>query len=264
MDLLTINDTPGQYPDSWYAHTANHLPVNPTLNDDLSADVCIIGGGYTGLSTALHLAEAGIDCIVLEANRMGWGASGRNGGQVGIGFNKSQDWLEKELGVEAAQGLWQLGLDGAQLVEKLVTEHNIDCDLQSGILYPTHSKREFAEFASEIKRLQANYEASQISVLDKAELKDWHSDWHKPQKLQELAFSKTVAWKKHNCPICDHMYPCPATACKQLVDLSRQITSCLPAMATLMIYKLMSVNGLCRLITTSSRQSHCLRATRNN
>ena len=173
MDLLTVNDTPGQYPQSWYAHTANHLPVHPTLNEDLSADVCIIGGGYTGLSTALHLAEAGVDCIVLEANRIGWGASGRNGGQVGIGFNKSQDWLEKELGVEAAKGLWQLGLDGAQLVEKLVTTHEIDCDLQSGILYPTHSKREFTEYVTDNQRLQENYEAGQIKILDKSELANW-------------------------------------------------------------------------------------------
>ena len=173
MDLLTVNDTPGQYPQSWYAHTANHLPVHPTLNKDLSADVCIIGGGYTGLSTALHLAEAGVDCIVLEANRIGWGASGRNGGQVGIGFNKSQDWLEKELGVEAAKGLWQLGLDGAQLVEKLVTTHEIDCDLQSGILYPTHSKREFTEYVADNQRLQENYEAGQIKILDKSELANW-------------------------------------------------------------------------------------------
>jgi len=173
MDLLTVNDTPGQYPESWYAHSAGDQLTLPTLNDDLSADVCIIGGGYTGLSTALHLAQAGIDCILLEANRVAWGASGRNGGQVGIGFNKSQDWLEKEVGIEAAKGLWQLGLDSAQLVEKLVTDHEIDCDLQAGILYPTHSKRELAELTASNKRLQANYEASQINVLSRSELSNW-------------------------------------------------------------------------------------------
>lgn len=67
---------------SYYAATANTFAPYPALNEDIRCDVCIIGGGFTGLSSALHLVEAGYDVVVLEAARIGWGASGRNGGQV--------------------------------------------------------------------------------------------------------------------------------------------------------------------------------------
>ncbi|MFM2317380.1 MAG: hypothetical protein RLZZ215_1, partial [Pseudomonadota bacterium] len=83
--FLYTNDQPGQYPASWYAATANKLPELPKLQGATTADVCIVGGGYTGLSAALHLADAGYQVVLLEAHRVGWGASGRNGGQVGTG-----------------------------------------------------------------------------------------------------------------------------------------------------------------------------------
>ena len=70
------------------------LPPFPPLAGEARADVCVVGGGYTGLSAALHLAEAGLDVVLLEAQRVGWGASGRNGGQVGSGQRRDQDWLE--------------------------------------------------------------------------------------------------------------------------------------------------------------------------
>ncbi len=96
LDLLTANDAPGAYPPSWYAATADLLPPFPALEGEVVADVCVVGGGYTGLSAALHLAEAGLDVVLLEAQRVGWGASGRNGGQVGSGQRREQDWLERQ------------------------------------------------------------------------------------------------------------------------------------------------------------------------
>ena len=74
-----------KYPNSWYRASAELLPEQSSLQGDVSADVCVIGAGYTGLSTALHLAKAGKRVVVLEAARVGWGASGRNGGHVGTG-----------------------------------------------------------------------------------------------------------------------------------------------------------------------------------
>jgi protoporphyrinogen oxidase len=111
VDLLTANDRPGAYPASWYAATATPLPPFPEHKGEAAADVCVVGGGYTGLSAALHLAEAGYDVVLLEAQRVGWGASGRNGGQVGTGMRQDQDWLERVAGRERARAFWDLGLE---------------------------------------------------------------------------------------------------------------------------------------------------------
>ena len=85
MDLLTANDRQGAYPNSYYADAAETLARFPAAKGDLACDVCVVGAGFTGLSAAYHLAERGYDVIVLEAQRVGFGASGRNGGQVSMG-----------------------------------------------------------------------------------------------------------------------------------------------------------------------------------
>ena len=84
------------YPDSYYYHSANQIKDRPSLHEDITTEVCIIGAGYTGLLSAINLAEKGYKVVVLEANRVGWGASGRNGGQVGSGHNKKIHQLEKD------------------------------------------------------------------------------------------------------------------------------------------------------------------------
>lgn len=168
--FLYSNDQPGQYPASWYAATANALPDSPQLQGAITADVCIVGGGYTGLSAALHLAEAGYKVVLLEAHRVGWGASGRNGGQVGTGLNKDQAELEALLGKTQARALWDLSLAAVQLCKDLIHKHNIHCDLQSGIIHADHRQRfvkgsrEFAE------KLQRDYAYAGIRFLDQAAL----------------------------------------------------------------------------------------------
>ena len=99
MNLLFANDKRGQYPQSWYAATADALPRFAPLKGAQKADVCVVGAGYTGLSAALHLAQAGRDVVLLDAQRVGFGASGRNGGQLGSGQRVDQDKLEKMLGI---------------------------------------------------------------------------------------------------------------------------------------------------------------------
>ncbi|MEP2830699.1 FAD-binding oxidoreductase [Parvibaculum sp.] len=123
------------HPPSYYAATANNDAPVTQLAGDEEADVCIVGAGYTGLSAALHLAERGYSVAVLEAERIGWGASGRNGGQLGVGQRKDQRALEETLGKEWAHRLWDLGLESNALVKDLIARHKIDCDLKPGLLH---------------------------------------------------------------------------------------------------------------------------------
>ncbi|HVZ14389.1 MAG TPA: FAD-binding oxidoreductase, partial [Bauldia sp.] len=113
---------------SLYAATADSGLRFPRLDGDVRADVAIVGGGFTGLSAGLHLAEAGIDVVVLEAEQVGWGASGRNGGQLHTGQRRDQDWLETRLGLRAAQGLWGLAEEAKALVHALIAKHGIDAE----------------------------------------------------------------------------------------------------------------------------------------
>lgn len=170
MDLLYSNDKPGRYPDSWYAATANDLPQFSQLQGETRADVCVIGAGYTGLSAALHLAEAGRSVVLLEAHRVGFGASGRNGGQLGSGQRVEQDQLEKWVGRDDARTLWQLAEDSKDLVKALVSKHNIECHLKPGILHSCFSKSEMRHEHDYVKKLQDEYGYDQIETLDHEQL----------------------------------------------------------------------------------------------
>ena len=136
MNLLFANDTPGRrsggYPHSWYAATTPMPAPNPPLRGRVRADVCVVGGGYTGLSAALHLARAGRSVVVLEARRVGFGASGRNGGQVLAGHRVDQMALETMVGRDDARRLFTVSLESVALVRDLSVAGNIACDWQSG------------------------------------------------------------------------------------------------------------------------------------
>jgi Glycine/D-amino acid oxidases (deaminating) len=120
------------YPDSWYAASATPLPAQPALEGRIEADVCILGAGYTGLSAALELAEAGYKVVVLEAERIGWGASGRNGGQAIAGFGCGEAKLEALVGFDDAKKMFDLSLDGLRWLRGRIDRHGIDCDWRDG------------------------------------------------------------------------------------------------------------------------------------
>ncbi len=166
MNLLYSNDKRGHYPDSWYAATANPLERFEPLKGAAKADVCVVGGGYTGLSAALHLAKAGRDVVLLEAQRAGFGASGRNGGQLGTGQRVAQDSLEKMVGADGAQRLWDLGLDAVSLTKHLITEHKIDCHLKPGVAWTASDKGDLAHLHDYAEFLQNRYGYDRIETLD--------------------------------------------------------------------------------------------------
>ena len=122
-------------PPSLYADTARPAPHTPPLSGDRKADVAVIGGGFTGLSAALHLAEKGVDTVLLEANEPGWGASGRNGGQVNPGLKHDPDQVERDFGPDLGGRMVALSGNAPNFVFDLIRRHQISCAaLQSGTL----------------------------------------------------------------------------------------------------------------------------------
>ena len=125
MDLLFSNDRRGEYPPSLYAaQVAAPAPFAP-LKGAARADVCVVGGGYTGLSAALHLAERGFDVILLEAHRAGFGASGRNGGQLGSGQRLDAEELEAMAGRDTARLLWNMAEEAKRLTRDLAAKAGV-------------------------------------------------------------------------------------------------------------------------------------------
>jgi gamma-glutamylputrescine oxidase len=168
LDLLTANDRAGEYPSSWYAATASALAPFPALAGDEEADVCVVGGGYTGLAAALHLAEAGMQVVLVEAQRVGWGASGRNGGQIGSGQRRDQAWLEARFGRERAHALWDMAEEAKALLRALVARHGIACDLRPGVISAASRASEVAELHAGAEKLLRDYRYGELEPLDRS------------------------------------------------------------------------------------------------
>lgn len=125
---------------SLWSATANPTPLCPPLTGREDTDVAIIGGGFTGLSAALHLAERGVSVTLLEAETPGWGASGRNGGQVNPGLKEDPDMIERHFGSEMGGRMIRLAGDAANLVFDLISRYDIECAAaQTGWIQPVHN-----------------------------------------------------------------------------------------------------------------------------
>ena len=168
MNLLHVNDQAGAYPPSYYAATATPLAPFPQLRGDVRADVCIVGGGYTGLSAALHLAQKGFDVVLLEAHKVGFGASGRNGGQVGSGQRQDQIWLEKAVGVDHAHRLWDLAEDSKALVKSLIIDHAMPVKFYPGLAHACWTAGQVRDAHAYAEKLQHDYGYSHLTPLDQA------------------------------------------------------------------------------------------------
>jgi gamma-glutamylputrescine oxidase len=152
---------------SLYAAEADRALAFPRLEGDERADVAIVGGGYTGLSAALHLAERGVDVVLLEAGRVGSGASGRNGGQLHSGQRRDQGWLEKEFGRERAHALWDMAQEAKALVLELIRKHGIDAKFRAGLIEPVHKARLAAKAQADVRRLREEYRYGQIDWMER-------------------------------------------------------------------------------------------------
>ena len=166
MNLLHANDRAGQYPASYYAATAAPLAAFAPLRGETRADVCIVGGGYTGLSAALHLAQKGFDVALVEAHRVGFGASGRNGGQVGSGQRQDQDWIERAVGKPLAHRLWDMAEEAKALVRALITDHAMPVTYYPGIAHACWSDAEVRHAHVYAQKLHRDYNYTEMQPLD--------------------------------------------------------------------------------------------------
>ena len=148
--MLAINQKQ-EHTGSYYAATANHGTDYPALEGAKSVDVCVVGAGFTGVATALSLAERGYSVAIVEANRVGWGASGRNGGQLINGISGTEK-IAKKHGDGVADMLWDIKWRGNEIVYDRVEKYGIQCDLKSGFLQVANKPKQVAyleEYAAE-------------------------------------------------------------------------------------------------------------------
>jgi gamma-glutamylputrescine oxidase len=159
------------YPQSYYAASANPAPARPALQESVETDVCIIGAGYTGLSSALFLLEQGFSVTVLESARVGFGASGRNGGQIVNSYSRDLDVIERTAGAQAAQLMGEMAFEGARIIRERVAKYQIACDLKDGGVFAALTSKQMGHLQDQ-KRLWERYGHQQMEVLDQQRIRE--------------------------------------------------------------------------------------------
>lgn len=145
MSLLRADQSLTQ--NSYYDATARREQIFPPLQGSTACDVAIVGGGLAGLSAAVELAERGFSVVLLEARAIGFGASGRNGGQALAGLACEQTEIERQLGLEASRRVWDITLEAIDLIGQRCRRYAIDCDWRSGYLSLAVNERKGRELA---------------------------------------------------------------------------------------------------------------------
>ncbi|WP_027168366.1 FAD-binding oxidoreductase [Mesorhizobium sp. WSM3224] len=154
---------------SWYEDTAGPRPEYPALDGDRACDVVIIGGGFTGLSAAAHLAKAGANVVLIEAHRLGDGASGRNGGQLGTGQRAWAEELEAEYGLSRAKALFDLAEEAKAHLLDFATANHIEIDYMPGQLSVAHKRRYVDDYKRHAEIMASRFGYPHISFMDAAE-----------------------------------------------------------------------------------------------
>lgn len=146
-DKNRTSETNSGHAPSWYAHSANDKTVRAPLEGETQADVCVIGAGFTGISAALQLAENGFSVVVLEGERIGFGASGRNGGQIVNGYSRDLETIARRYGPDRAARLGEMSLEGGEIIRSRVAKYGIECDLQHGGFFAAFTDKQVREMA---------------------------------------------------------------------------------------------------------------------
>jgi len=160
-----------QHTGSYYAASANPSPEREPLTESINTDVCVIGGGFSGLSAAIHLTTQGRHVTLLEGARIGWGASGRNGGQLIHGLNASLETVGNRYGQETANFIGGLVQEGAGVIRQFVDEHNIDCDLKQGSIFAAFNARQMTQLEAK-QKLWRQHGMDEHEMLDKSAIRE--------------------------------------------------------------------------------------------
>lgn len=154
---------------SWYAASANDRTIRPSLSEDLTADICVIGAGFTGLSAAIELSARGFSVVVLEAVRIGFGASGRNGGQIVNGYSRNLETIAGRYGNEKAAHLGAMSLEGGNIIRERVAQYKIDCDLVDGGFFAAFTPKQIKEMEANKNNWQKHGHTG-LDMVSKAEV----------------------------------------------------------------------------------------------
>ncbi|NBF06293.1 FAD-dependent oxidoreductase [Pseudomonas sp. Fl5BN2] len=157
------------YVNSYYAETRNPTTDFPMLEELVECDVCVIGAGYTGLSSALFLAEAGYSVTVLEAAKVGFGASGRNGGQLVNSYSRDVDVIEERYGEKSAEVLGSMIFEGADIIRQRIQHYDIQCDYRPGGIFAALNNKQLKGLAEQ-KRNWERLGNNNLQMLDKAQI----------------------------------------------------------------------------------------------
>lgn len=198
MSLLSVDRDLAR--DSYYAATATRLARFPELEGSIDCDVAIVGGGLAGLTAALDLARSGRQVVVLEAKDVGWGASGRNGGQVIHGLACDQSVIEAQLGKDEARRVWDMSLEALALLRSRLTEHQIDAEWRDGYIGVATNARKGVDLARWVEHMVRHYGA-QFTNIDPSSIRKWvdspryHSGYHDPHSghIHPLKYALGIA-----------------------------------------------------------------------
>ena len=166
--MSTVN--PG-HAASYYAATANNKTPYPQLDGHLQTDVVVVGGGYSGLSSALHLAELGFSVVVLEASRIGFGASGRNGGQIVNSYSRDVDVIRAKYKPEIAEPICSMIFEGGDIIRERIKTYDIQCDLKQGGIFAAKTQKQLRGLAATQREWQA-LGHDKLELLDANEIRN--------------------------------------------------------------------------------------------
>ncbi|USE35066.1 FAD-binding oxidoreductase [Endozoicomonas sp. SCSIO W0465] len=159
--------------DSYYAASLNFATDYPELEGNLSVDICVVGGGFSGVATALELAERGYRVAVLEARKIGWGATGRNGGQLIRGIGTEPEQFSSQIGTDGVEAIHQMGFEAVELVRERVRKYDIQCDLKMGYVDAAIKAKQMDHITEDYQSLKKRHYAHELRLLSQDDIKQY-------------------------------------------------------------------------------------------